>query len=331
MDRRWPVWDGYVDGDLACVVRDGVSTPLTPMEVALFEALATAPDRVVRRDELLVNVWGFPKVVRTRAVDHAVSRLRRKVERDASNPEVLVGVRGVGYRYVSPDGTIHGLVGRRSDWTRLSAALDGASWVSVIGPPGVGKRALVRAWAEQHGWPHIDARGIRGEAFWPHVAEALGVVLVADMVPAVQLALAVQRADVDGLALSHIDEVQPEARRLHDALGGHPSMLASSRTSPRSRQVIKAWPSSAWALRFNRGPNFRPRAWSPVRATAFAASRLKSLPGIRAPILVSPVWAKLVPSNRCCRLQPCPSTRSMRIRAYCAGVVEIGILLFGHK
>jgi two-component system alkaline phosphatase synthesis response regulator PhoP len=78
----------------------GGRAELSPREVQLIHYLAQHADRVVGRDELLQNVWGIDaRGVTTRTIDMHVARLREKLGDDAASPEVLVTVRGRGYRW----------------------------------------------------------------------------------------------------------------------------------------------------------------------------------------------------------------------------------------
>ena len=70
---------------------------LTHREFELLQYLAERPGVVVHRDHLLRDVWGFADTPTTRAVDHAVARLRRKIEGDASHPRFIHTVHGDGY------------------------------------------------------------------------------------------------------------------------------------------------------------------------------------------------------------------------------------------
>jgi two-component system response regulator MtrA len=80
------------------VKRDGSSIALTPLEFDLLVALARKPWQVFTREILLEQVWGYRHAADTRLVNVHVQRLRSKVERDPENPEVVVTVRGVGYK-----------------------------------------------------------------------------------------------------------------------------------------------------------------------------------------------------------------------------------------
>ncbi|HEY0359618.1 MAG TPA: MtrAB system response regulator MtrA [Mycobacteriales bacterium] len=80
------------------VSRDGEVVPLTPLEFDLLVALARKPRQVFTREVLLEQVWGYRHAADTRLVNVHVQRLRAKVERDPEHPEVVVTVRGVGYK-----------------------------------------------------------------------------------------------------------------------------------------------------------------------------------------------------------------------------------------
>lgn len=80
-------------------VRRGDETlHLTPLEFDLLTVLARKPFQVFTREELLEQVWGYRHSSDTRLVNVHIQRLRSKVEKDPENPEVVLTVRGVGYR-----------------------------------------------------------------------------------------------------------------------------------------------------------------------------------------------------------------------------------------
>ena len=91
---------GDLDIDVAghSVRRDGEVIPLTPLEFDLLVALARKPRQVFSREVLLEQVWGYRHAADTRLVNVHVQRLRSKIERDPENPEIVVTVRGVGYK-----------------------------------------------------------------------------------------------------------------------------------------------------------------------------------------------------------------------------------------
>ena len=80
------------------VARDGEPIGLTPLEFDLLVALARKPWQVFTREVLLEQVWGYRHAADTRLVNVHVQRLRAKVEHDAERPEIVMTVRGVGYK-----------------------------------------------------------------------------------------------------------------------------------------------------------------------------------------------------------------------------------------
>ncbi|MEO9249007.1 MtrAB system response regulator MtrA [Citricoccus nitrophenolicus] len=80
------------------VARGDGPIQLTPLEFDLLVALARKPWQVFTREMLLEEVWGYRHQADTRLVNVHVQRLRSKVERDPENPEVVLTVRGVGYK-----------------------------------------------------------------------------------------------------------------------------------------------------------------------------------------------------------------------------------------
>jgi two-component system, OmpR family, response regulator MtrA len=85
-----------VDGH--SVKRDGIQIQLTPLEFDLLLALARRPWQVFSREVLLEQVWGYRHAADTRLVNVHVQRLRSKIERDPEHPEIVVTVRGIGYK-----------------------------------------------------------------------------------------------------------------------------------------------------------------------------------------------------------------------------------------
>jgi DNA-binding response OmpR family regulator len=80
--------------------REGVEIPLTPREGEIISYLRGHQGNVVTRDEFLLQVWRYPTAnVETRTVDNTLAALRKKVERDPSDPQIIRTVRGKGYRW----------------------------------------------------------------------------------------------------------------------------------------------------------------------------------------------------------------------------------------
>ena len=75
---------------------------LTPLEFDLLLCLARKPWQVFTREVLLEQVWGYRHAADTRLVNVHVQRLRSKVEHDPEHPEIVVTVRGVGYKAGHP-------------------------------------------------------------------------------------------------------------------------------------------------------------------------------------------------------------------------------------
>jgi two-component system response regulator MtrA len=96
--ERLRVADVEIDVPGHQVTRDGEPIALTPLEFDLLVALARKPRQVFTREVLLEQVWGYRHAADTRLVNVHVQRLRSKVEKDPEQPEVVVTVRGVGYR-----------------------------------------------------------------------------------------------------------------------------------------------------------------------------------------------------------------------------------------
>jgi two-component system response regulator MtrA len=99
-----PTPETLVLGDLSIDVaghevrRAGTPIGLTPLEFDLLVALARKPWQVFTREVLLEQVWGYRHQADTRLVNVHVQRLRSKIERDPERPELVLTVRGVGYR-----------------------------------------------------------------------------------------------------------------------------------------------------------------------------------------------------------------------------------------
>src|SRR3982751_2135806 len=84
------------------VTRGDEHISLTPLEFDLLVALARKPRTVFTREVLLEQVWHYRHAADTRLVNVHVQRLRAKVERDPETPQVVVTVRGVGYKAGPP-------------------------------------------------------------------------------------------------------------------------------------------------------------------------------------------------------------------------------------
>ena len=74
---------------------------LTLREFEVIKYLASQPGQVVTREVLLEKVWGYEYYGDIRTVDVTVRRIREKIEKDTSNPKILITKRGVGYYIAS--------------------------------------------------------------------------------------------------------------------------------------------------------------------------------------------------------------------------------------
>ena len=92
------VGDLTIDVPGHAVFRDGKEISLTPLEFDLLHTLASRPKQVFSRDELLEKVWGYQHTSDTRLVNVHVQRLRSKIELDPESPQIVLTVRGVGYK-----------------------------------------------------------------------------------------------------------------------------------------------------------------------------------------------------------------------------------------
>lgn len=82
------------------VKRDGKLVVLTAQEFKTFQFLVQNADRVISRDELLNEVWGYQNYPSTRTVDNHILKLRQKLEKDPSSPIHFRTVHGMGYKFV---------------------------------------------------------------------------------------------------------------------------------------------------------------------------------------------------------------------------------------
>jgi DNA-binding response OmpR family regulator len=82
------------------VIRDGEAVQLTAQEFKTLKFMAQNAERVISRDELLNEVWGYQNYPSTRTVDNHILKLRQKLEKDPGNPVHFRTVHGMGYKFV---------------------------------------------------------------------------------------------------------------------------------------------------------------------------------------------------------------------------------------
>jgi len=105
MARTLSIGGIEIDTDNLCGLKDGNEITFTKREIEVLSYLSQNSDRPVSREELLSKVWGYARNldIETRTVDIHVAKLRRKIEADTKAPELLITVRGAGYRLVAGD------------------------------------------------------------------------------------------------------------------------------------------------------------------------------------------------------------------------------------
>jgi DNA-binding response OmpR family regulator len=96
--------DARVDFTSMEATRAGKSITLTTQEFKLLKYLAASGGRVVSREELLNEVWGYQNYPSTRTVDNHILRLRQKLEPDPAEPRFFMTMKGAGYKF-SPAGS----------------------------------------------------------------------------------------------------------------------------------------------------------------------------------------------------------------------------------
>ncbi|NLM36361.1 MAG: response regulator transcription factor, partial [Clostridiales bacterium] len=92
-------YDLTIDLENRIVKKNGINIELTLKEYELLEVFARNPQKVFSREELLQKAWGYDFMGDTRAVDICITRLRKKIEEDSSNPKHIITVYGFGYRF----------------------------------------------------------------------------------------------------------------------------------------------------------------------------------------------------------------------------------------
>jgi DNA-binding response OmpR family regulator len=92
--------DVAVDFSKMEVLRAGSPVPLTPQEFKVLKYFSQNPERVISRDQLLSDVWGYNSYPSTRTVDSHILTLRQKLERAPASPVHFLTVHNAGYKFV---------------------------------------------------------------------------------------------------------------------------------------------------------------------------------------------------------------------------------------
>ncbi len=283
--------DREVNLDRAEVVVGDEVRSLTATEVRLMRVLASAQGRLLTRAELLRKVWGYRGGTRTRALDMAVRRLRTKLEPAPSSPTYLLTGVGVGYRLELEGVRVeHGsgelasvrqedlpvsdtpFCGRESELFVLERLLarPGAR-VSLVGPPGVGKKRLVMeslaqgetlAWrlVVPEGAKNLDAELCRAAGLEPQgtAADALQtlaqtpghrgerVVPLAPLDPEAGCRLLRALWEQHATLAEPLSLDDPELLRLHELAGGLPlvhELLGAGFATRSPAELLRDWSS----------------------------------------------------------------------------------------
>lgn len=203
-----------VDLETGSVV-GGTPDRLTSRELALLRLLVERAGKVVERQTVMCEAFGYAPNAASRAADKAMDSLRGKLERDKGAPVHLLTVFGVGYRFV-PAASAPALrvfdkfIGREAELGVLRSA--GPGLVTVLGPGGAGKTRLVReAFASDLALRFCDLLACRGDG--DVLAEAERVLRLAaregDRVERVA-----DRLGADRLVLDNAEHVLDEVRAL---------------------------------------------------------------------------------------------------------------------
>ncbi|MGA8037517.1 MAG: response regulator transcription factor [Candidatus Acidiferrales bacterium] len=95
--------DTKIDFTSMVVMRSGRSLAFTAQEFKLLKYFAHSPARVITRQELLNEVWGYENYPTTRTVDNHILRIRQKLEPDPATPRYFLTMHGSGYKFVPGD------------------------------------------------------------------------------------------------------------------------------------------------------------------------------------------------------------------------------------
>jgi DNA-binding winged helix-turn-helix (wHTH) protein/Ni2+-binding GTPase involved in maturation of urease and hydrogenase len=137
-------------------IRDGEITRLSATETRLLAYFIDNPRRDIPRSELLAQVFGYKETVRSRTIDTTIQRLRKKIEADASDPQHILTVHGIGYQFVplltsrpsffptqqgeTKPGEQNSFFGRKSTLETVREHLEkGVRQITVVGTAGIGK------------------------------------------------------------------------------------------------------------------------------------------------------------------------------------------------
>lgn len=179
---RLSLGDRLVDLDSGTLHGPPGAGSLRPLELALLRRLYDAHGEVVSRAELLVDVFGYSPVSRSRTLDATVARLRHRIEDDPTRPAFVLTSHGEGYTLLRrPPRSGRPLIGRGDLLDRVARWLPTGGWLTLAGPGGIGKTRLLEAIADLprggRTLVHVDVPNEGPEALAAAVRGAQRVVL----------------------------------------------------------------------------------------------------------------------------------------------------------
>ncbi len=102
-EQTYHMGDLLIDAQALCAYRDKTHIALAPRELLLLSYLHSHTGKAVSRDVLYDHCWGRQFIPNSRALDQYIATLRQKIELNPSDPDIILTVRGVGYRYSPPN------------------------------------------------------------------------------------------------------------------------------------------------------------------------------------------------------------------------------------
>jgi len=239
--------NGSLDLDAGTVTIEGQAKRLTPLEVRLLRFLTGRSGQVVSQATLLSEVWQSSPAMQTRAIDAAVSRLRKKLGESAREPVHLHTVHGEGLKWVAltQSPRSDGFVGRSQELARVVDHLRRPGVVTICGLPGSGRSRLAMEAAPQEA-PRVVARS--AEQLLEDLGAQLGVpnggVAAVGQQAARQAVVVVVRPDGEG-------PPAPDLVRLVERLAQVTAVVLASpaRWGVPSEVVVRLGPLPAAACR----------------------------------------------------------------------------------
>ncbi len=97
---RWVLGQAVIDFSALLIENESEKERLTALEAKVLKLLLSKANTVVSRDEIINSVWGPSEQTSTRSIDNFVLKFRKFIEKDSSQPMIIVSQRGVGYKLI---------------------------------------------------------------------------------------------------------------------------------------------------------------------------------------------------------------------------------------